>query len=139
MNYILDTSIILKWFLTENDTDKALEIKDSYVIGKINLIEPDLLLYEVTNGLRFQKNISEVEIDRVIDYLFLFLDFVTPKSSMLKSAKSFALRYNLSVYDACYIVLAKTSNSDFVTADEKLYKKVSDLPFVNLLTKTKIT
>lgn len=134
MNYILDASVILKWFLKEEDTDKALEIKQSYILGEIDLIEPDLLLYEFTNGLRFQKGINEKEINEAIEDLFTFqINFITPTISSLKFTNSIALEYNTTVYDAFYISLAKETNSYFITSDSKLFDKISSLPYVKML------
>lgn len=139
MNYILDASVILKWFLKEKDTDKALKIKQSYILGQIDLIEPDLLLYEFVNGLRFQKGINEKEIDEAIENLFAFqINFITPTISSLKFAKSIALEYNTTVYDAFYIALARETNSCFVTSDDKLFDKIPSLPHVKLLSESSL-
>ncbi len=40
---------------------------------------------------------------------------------------------NISIYDAIFVVLAKIYQLSFYTADEKLYKKVKGLGFVELL------
>lgn len=139
MNYVLDASAILKWFLKEKDTNKAIAFKESFVKGEIDLIEPDLLLYEFVNGLRYQKNIAQRDIEEAVEGLFdLGLSFVTPKLSLLKMANLFALKNDITVYDACYIVLAKETNCQFVTADEKLFGKLAHLPLVKLLSQVEI-
>jgi predicted nucleic acid-binding protein len=140
VKYVLDTSVILKWFLKEEFGDIALNIKNAYVHGEIDLIEPDLLLYEFVNVLRFNVGVPGKELEELIEVLFSYqFNLVVPTVRMLKLAQSFALMYNITVYDAYYVVLAKDTNSYFVTADGKLHKKISNLPFVRLLSKIEMT
>lgn len=42
-------------------------------------------------------------------------------------------KYTISAYDASYVVLAERLNCDFITADVKLFRKITDLKFVRLL------
>lgn len=46
---VLDASVAMKWFVTEEDTDKA-HIQDVDVI-----LVSDFLFIEVLNGLRYKK------------------------------------------------------------------------------------
>jgi len=112
MNYVLDTSTVLKWFLKEKDTERAVRIKEFFVNGEVNLIEPDLLLYEFTNALRYQEDINELEIGEALEGLFdLGISFITPKLSLLRMANGLALKNDITVYDAVYLILAKETNS----------------------------
>jgi predicted nucleic acid-binding protein len=45
----------------------------------------------------------------------------------------FARERDITVYDSAYLLVALNFKCKFVTADEKLYKKVKDLGFVELL------
>ena len=49
---VLDASVAVKWFNPEPLRDKALEIRESFVEGKIQLEAPSLLPYELGNALR---------------------------------------------------------------------------------------
>ena len=53
---ILDASVILRWFIEEEQSDKARKIQDDYLVDKLDIAVPDLLLYEVANALRFNKS-----------------------------------------------------------------------------------
>lgn len=44
---ILDTSVIIKWFTNEENTDRSIEYRDRHIDREIEIIEPDLLLYEI--------------------------------------------------------------------------------------------
>ena len=45
---ILDASVILKWFVSEEDSDQALKIREKFYNGATEIVVPDLLLFEVT-------------------------------------------------------------------------------------------
>ncbi len=66
---ILDTSVVAKWFLEEEGTDKALKIRDDYVHGKIDVEIPDLLIYELGNVLRY-KGFTGEEIKSAIKSIY---------------------------------------------------------------------
>lgn len=50
---ILDASVAVKWFSREEEeSDPALKLRDEHLAGRMTLIFPDLLIYEVSNALR---------------------------------------------------------------------------------------
>lgn len=55
---VLDASVILKWFLEENGSNKALKIKESHVAGTSTITTPDIVIYEVGNALRYEPEFS---------------------------------------------------------------------------------
>ena len=134
MTYILDTSVVIKWYVEEKGSDIAERMLDDYKIGNLSIVEPDLLIYEFVNVLRYNKNFSKDERKRCIINLFnLDLYLVTPYIGLVESAKEIAEEKDVSVYDAIYISLADITGFEFVTADEKLYNKVKDLKYAKLL------
>ena len=50
---ILDASVAIKWFTEETSHEKAKKFRERFLDGKINIIVPDLILYEIANALRF--------------------------------------------------------------------------------------
>lgn len=56
MLLVLDTSVILKWFTQETYSDIALKIREDFYNGVHEIVEPDLLVYEFTNVLRYNPN-----------------------------------------------------------------------------------
>jgi len=131
---VLDASVILKWFIEENYSDKARKIQDDYLAGKINLIVPDLLLYEVSNALRFNRSFSESDIEQVLDSLSeLRLDVFPVNYELAKSAVKISYNFKLTVYDAIYVSLAIETKSDFITADKEMFEKLQKIPSVKWL------
>ena len=51
--YVLDASVILKWFLEEENSEKAITLKDGHSRGEFLVVIPDLAIYEVANALRY--------------------------------------------------------------------------------------
>jgi len=49
--YVLDTSVIVKWFMTEKNSDKAEKLLDDLIDEKIEVVIPISLLYELANVL----------------------------------------------------------------------------------------
>jgi predicted nucleic acid-binding protein len=56
MNFVLDTSVVVKWFskMREDELNNALKIREDYLNKKIFLLFPDLLFYELMNVLRYK-------------------------------------------------------------------------------------
>ncbi len=133
-NAVLDSSVIIKWFSEEEDTSIALSLREKNINGELMIAVPDLSLYEVANALRYNKTIDEDNIKEAIDSLIqLGINIVVPTKEVMDLAISFALKYNITVYDAYFLALAKVLNFACITADEKLYQRVKELSFVKLL------
>ena len=131
---ILDASVILKWFFEESDRNIALNFLYNHVNGSNRVAASELFYYEFANVLAMKTELSEKMIGRAINNIFS-LELLTFKLEQANFAESIRLSrlYKISVYDASYIVLAKSLNADFVADDEKLAQKMKDMPFVQTL------
>jgi predicted nucleic acid-binding protein len=108
--FVLDASVVIKWFSEEEYTDRALKLREDFSKGEIELVVPDLMLYEVSNALRYNSDFDETN-----------------------SALNLAYEYKITIYDAYYVALAKEIDFILVTADRKLYLKIKDLKFVKYI------
>lgn len=123
---ILDASVVLKWFVQEDDSDKADHIRKNHIEGVEQIIVPDLLLYEVSNALRFHPDFSSKEIKKAVQSLFdLEVEIITPTITLLNKAIDLSKDQNVTCYDAIYLALAAELNDVFITADEKFVKKLA--------------
>jgi predicted nucleic acid-binding protein len=135
---VLDASVILKWFLREKDTESALKLKEKILTENISVFLPDLVLFEVANALRFKPEYDEKAATEAVNSLLdLGFDIVKPDRDILNSTFKISFRHSVTVYDAVYLALAKRMKCEFITADEKLFLKVKDLPKTFLLSKMK--
>lgn len=131
---VVDASVVLKWFIEENDSDKARLLQDEYLSGQRVLVVPDLLVYEITNALRFNKTFNHKEINEVIDAFYgLGLEIHQIDHDLIKSAAAIAYESKLTVYDSIYIALALDLKEEFITADGEIQKKMGRKASVKLL------
>lgn len=132
---IIDASVAFKWFSQEGeeDIDKALEILDSHLRGKELIVVPDLIVYELANAWvtkavlplkRCLVLLKDLEKSRLKIEVISF--------RLINKAVTFSKKYNVSVYDAVYAVLAEEKRCSLITADKKFIEKIN-LTFVKLL------
>ncbi len=133
-SYVLDSSVIIKWFSDEEDTDLALKFRLGFLKGDIDITVPDLQLYEIANALRYNKRLNSADVSNSVNSLIdIGLNIVVPTKDVISSAVNLAFQFDITFYDAYFIALAKELNYSFVTADEKLFNKIKSLKFTILL------
>ena len=117
----------VKWFVDEKGSDAARRIKDSYVSGKIEIIAPNLIYYEVLNALRFHPVVrfTPKELSSIMTSLKNLQFTIDPTDDMWFKSFNLSLQEGISIYDSVYVCLA--SNQDaFVTADNRLVDMLSN-------------
>ncbi len=131
---VVDTSIIYKWFAEqEEDHPLSLQLLEKYLLGKEEIIIPDLLLYELTNAWCTKTELDLMQITNNLNQFETYeLPMVTVSFPLLHEASHFARAHKISVYDAVYAVLAENNGCDLITADRRFVTQVN-LPFVKLL------
>lgn len=119
---VIDASVIVKWFLNEEDTDKALKIREEHINEESMLIVPDLIFLEVLNALKYKKGTKEKlqEVNKSLWELQLHVEKVS--EFILDKAISVSLQYDLTLYDSLYAAIAQIHGCPLITLDEKLKK-----------------
>ncbi|MXX73100.1 MAG: type II toxin-antitoxin system VapC family toxin [Gemmatimonadetes bacterium] len=121
-----DASVLLKWVLPaddEQDTDAALALRDEAAAGTLDLVVPQLWIYEVGNTLarRFPDDADEL--------LASLADFGLTDAKLdarwRARAVSLSVRYGVAFYDAAYHAVALGLRGVFVTADERYVRRAS--------------
>ena len=123
---VIDSSVFVAWLFGEPRCDEAQALIDGW-----QLAGPQVLDYEIANAgmnkLR-SKALTRDTVEAVLDR-FAVLDierFAMKPAALFKMAA----RYDLSAYDAAYLVLAEQLGASLVTFDEKL-GKAATLHFAN--------
>lgn len=130
MIYVLDASVVLKWFLIEEGTQEALELKRKYEFGEISIAAPDLLIYEVINVLRYKKYFSEIILKKSLNSLLVLnLDLFSPSEHIIEEAVHLSCQTNLSIYDCSYLALAHKLNTLLITTDRTIFNSAKHLHF----------
>lgn len=124
---ILDSSVVAKWFFPEEHSKEALRVKDDFSSNALTVSVPLLLYYEINNLLKTATKSFRINAKDALDVYeaFLKLDFIVYSSEdlMTKALKK-AIEFDISSYDASYIVLADYLEKPFYTADQKLLSKI---------------
>lgn len=134
MTAVVDTSVLLKWFIEEPGSQAALEVKTRYLAGETAIVIPDLALYEIPNVLRFKRGVPEIEVQAVMRAFWdLELDVVAPTEPLLDEAIHLSFTTGLSLYDCAYLALAQELDATLITADVQLYRAASKLVHATIL------
>jgi len=131
---VLDASVILKWFLIEENRDIALTLLDRHINEDEQIAIPELLYYEFGNIMALKTELLEDKIIEAITFLYrLDLKVISLSQHECIEAIRLSRLYKISVYDASYVVLSNSLGVPFITADEKLVRKMKNAPFVKTL------
>lgn len=128
MRFVIDASVLIKIFVDETLSDKAgiFFARLSDTPGEI-LFAPDLVYTECANVLwkyttRF--GMTESEAQMKLGQLSQVALNIVPTRTVLPKALYLAYRFQISVYDACYLAVSHLIGVPLVTSDEKLIKAV---------------
>lgn len=128
---VLDTSVVVKWFLPEKLREQAVSIGLRMLQGKLGIICPDIMLLELANALKYSGRMSPVHISKSIRLITtLGLRMISFHYELLKMSIAIAGRYDIAIYDAYFLSLAEASDSPLVTADSNLIKKCKGHPLI---------
>ncbi len=128
MEYVVDASVAVKWFLPEVLSEKADNLLNRFLHHGLKLCAPDLLVPEVSNVFWkrsvLMKSIGvpqALEIHR--DFLSLGLNLV-PSAVLVEQAFRLAEQERHPIYDMLYLALAIDRDCEFMTADQTLSNKL---------------
>lgn len=135
---VLDASVILKWYLTdEEDGQKALGLLYQYVSNELEILAPSLLEYEVVNGLFVAQKRGRIKEEKLLTAIEGFIDLeikLKNLSHFQSKMMHYCKVYHRSVYDASYLAIADVEGITMITSDEGLYNAIKkDLEWVKWL------
>ena len=136
-NLVIDSNVVIKWFIEEEDSATAQLIYEAYENGNVSLLAPDLIYAEFGNiiwkKLTFH-SLKYDEADFAIQEVRKLAISITPVTDLFDDAYRIAVRHQRTFYDSLYLALSIKENCKFVTADEKFYNAVrTDFPKMILL------
>jgi predicted nucleic acid-binding protein len=126
VSLVVDASVALKWFLSEEPlAGQALAVLQDGA----TLIAPDFLVAEVCNGAWRSARlgrISQAQVGEIAASLPRFFDALVTAAELAARAVAIAGQLDHPVYDCFYLALAEQEQANFVTADMQLVGKVHD-------------
>jgi len=132
---VLDASVALKWiFADEEGAADALSIRDAHISGEGEVAVPSLFFYEVANVLATKVQLSTTEAQAAfrLFWEFEFQVYDLGGDDFLE-AVHISHKHMISVYDACYLVLALRLGCSMATADRKFWERVSEYRVAELI------
>lgn len=125
--YILDTSVVVKWFsgYIEDNNDTALRLRQNILQGEYAVIVPDLLFYEFANALRYNARFHVKDVhDAVKSVADMGFHVKGIEPDTLARAIEIAYKYNVTVYDTYFFALAQIENKPMITADYRFVERM---------------
>lgn len=121
MRLVIDSSVAIKWFVSEQNSAEA------DLLRKFELIAPDLLVSECVNAFWKKWRRGEMTGNEVVmSCLGLSLASLTyaRAADLANDAGAMAMAVDHPAYDCFYLALAAETEAPFVTADVSLVRKL---------------
>src|SRR5262245_48450648 len=102
MKYVLDSSVALKWVLSEADSAKAIRLRDEYKNGVHQLLAPDIFLPEIANALASAERQGRIKPGESAIFLHDIVraaPALHPTPPLLLRAMALAIATRHAVYD----------------------------------------
>jgi predicted nucleic acid-binding protein len=122
---LLDTSVAVKWFVTEEDSERAADLQQAHLRDDLQLHAPDIMLMESANALRYAGLSEERILQDLETFSALGVEIIPFSIDVLNSAASLSLEHDLAVYDACFLALAQALEVPLITADRKMLSNLT--------------
>jgi predicted nucleic acid-binding protein len=124
---VVDASVVVKWFVNEEYSEKAIRIRDKYINGEISIMAPKILIFEVLNALYYKQLFSENELVEISEALDAYsFDLYSLEGEYSRKTVEVTFKNNITIYDSSYISLAIIKNAFMITADEDFIKKLRE-------------
>lgn len=116
---VVDTSVVVKWYLPEQHHNEARALRDEYLDRQFDLVAPALMPFEAINALKYSGHYDGDRLEEAAKSLPEYgIDLVS--FNQTGPVAEIANDLNITIYDASYIALAQNLDTKAYTADGKL-------------------
>jgi len=116
---VVDTSVVVKWYIPEQHHTEARALRDDYLDGKFDLVAPALLPFEAINALKYSGHYDGERLDDAAQSLPEYgIEFVPFNET--GPVAEIANDLDITVYDASYVALAQKLDTEVYTSDGNL-------------------
>jgi predicted nucleic acid-binding protein len=142
---VVDASVGVKWFLPETGeslVSQAVALLDAFDEEEVRFVVPDLFYVETASAIWKAVRVGRVPRSFGDNALMLLTQrkFPTvPSLKLLDKAFQIAADHGRTVYDCLYVALAVQTNSQLITADERLANSLAARFPVKWLGATELT
>ena len=114
---VIDASVVLHAILDGRKDRQFMERLEQHD----ELIAPELIMLEVTNGIRRQLRLNQLTLERAADAVEDLQTYpILCKPIYKLVSRIWQFRNNFTPYDAAYVALAEDYGISFLTRDQKL-------------------
>lgn len=127
--FVVDASLVIKWFVPEVDSDAARRWLDA----SHDYLAPELLFPEAGNTVWKKVRRGELSPDdgrRLATDLSVIAVEAVSMRGLLPDAHALALRTGMTVYDATYLALAVRLETQVITGDDRFARRLADHPLL---------
>jgi predicted nucleic acid-binding protein len=126
-SYILDTSVVVKWFSydSEDDQNISLRLRHGILNGDYAIIVPALMFYELANALRYNPRFDAQDVKNALKSVMeMGFDIRGIDADTMVQAVEIAFKSHVTVYDTYFLALSQTENMPLITADYTFVKHI---------------
>lgn len=128
--YNVDASVAVKWHLRDEvDTNHTNLLLEEFSRGRVHLLAPDHIRYEVPSAIRNASRRSRLTVDQGRAMIEEFLDWrltTVGSDDIIVDAYRQAFHYGCSLYDGLYVALAERARCPLNYADARLRNALGD-------------
>jgi predicted nucleic acid-binding protein len=129
---VVDSSVVIKWFVPEVHSDDALR----YLEPDLDRDAPELLLAEISNILwkKVGRNeLNATQAEKIAQDVGQADINIHPMATLFIPGLQIALATGRSAYDCIYLALADSLATRVVTADRRFYNALQGGPYAHLV------
>lgn len=123
--YVVDTSVLVRWFLRQTGWKKAQDYRDDFIAGVISLETVECARFELPHVLR-KKGVLEGKLTvddyrasvRVIDDLGIHVESLDVDA--VEDCAVLSLQHNIQFFDSVFVHRALITDLPLLTADRRL-------------------
>lgn len=122
---VVDTSVVVKWYIPEQHHEQARTLRDEYLDGTFDLVAPALMPFEALNALKYSGHYTGDRLHEASQSLSEYGITLVPFNKAGPVAE-IATTLDITSYDAAYIALAQKLDTKAYTADGTLLDDLND-------------
>lgn len=127
--YVLDASVATKWYLQdEHDMDAADTLLARYRDGRVQILAPDHIRYEVAAAIRNGLRMHRLTIAQARTAISEFLAWKIPTvndDALIIEAYDRSTEFGCSLYDGLYLALAEQAGYPLIHADGRIRRTLA--------------
>jgi len=126
---VVDTSIVVKWYLPEKGSEEASRLRMEWERAGAPIMMPELVRAEFANAIWSHRQLKSEEEKRIVfQFLDMPFEIMPMESGLVQKALELAIEMDAMVYDCIYLALAVLADARLITADAQFARKAQGYP-----------